>query len=144
MKKLVKLIVPILIVVALFFGVKKLTNKAPQEGEKNVVINIKVKEDDETFNNLYEIETQTDEETVGDLLDKLNDVTFDVEFNGEKDSESGRFIVAIDDYKTEDMQKGPWWMIYSDTNKDCLEAGFCNGIDLQNVYDEDVFDLVFE
>ncbi len=145
MKKILKLALPVVIVVGLFFGIKSLTDKKPVEGQKSVVINVKVKQEDETLEMIKEVKhTSVDSETVGDIIDEINGDLLNVELEGDKTSEFGRFILAIEDYKTEDMATGPWWMIYSENNKDCVEAGFCSGIDQQNVYDEDVFDLVFE
>ena len=144
MKKITKIIAPILIVAAIFFTIQTLNKETPQVGEKEITINIKVKNEDDSYENIKEVKKDTDQLTVGDVLDEINGDLLNVELEGDKDSEFGRFIVGIEEYKTEDMAKGPWWMIYSENNKDCVEAGFCSGIDAQNVYDKDVFDLVFE
>lgn len=144
MRKLVKLVLPLVFVVVLFFGIKTLTDKKPQLGDKDITINVKVKNEDETLKEIKQVHTKTDATTVGEVLDEIDDKFLDIELEGDKTSEFGRFIISIESYKTEDMTKGPWWMIYSDTNKDCLEAGYCSGIDSQNIYDEDIFDLVFE
>ncbi|HZJ87334.1 MAG TPA: hypothetical protein VFC75_03830 [Erysipelothrix sp.] len=145
MKKFIKVTLPIIVLVALFFGVKHLNKPAESDGsKKDVTINISVSEDDD-LETLFNLHFETEEAlTLGDLIDEINGETVNFELDGDKASEFGRFIAGINEYKTEDMDKGPWWMLYSDNNKDCLEAGFCSGIDSQLIYDEDIFDFVFE
>ena len=41
-----------------------------------------------------------------------------------------------------DASQSQFWSIVSETNPDCIEAGFCNGIDLQPVLDKDIFDFI--
>ncbi len=145
MKKLLKVLTPIIVLAAIFYIVQQFNKPAESDGtEKNIVINISVKNDDD-LETLYNLQFETeDAATLGDLIDEINGSTVNFELDGEKDSEFGRFIVGINDHKTEDMNKGPWWMLYSENNKDCQEAGFCSGIDAQTIYDEDVFDFIFE
>lgn len=146
MKKIVKVLLPIVIVFALFLGIKIYTESQYDKGIRNLIINVKVKNESEDFDEVKTVKYKTKNEvkTLGDVLDELNGSGLTLELQGEKESEWGRMIVAIEEYKTEDMNTGPWWMIYSETNKDCEAAGFCSGIDSQSVYEDDVFDLVFE
>lgn len=138
-----KIVLPLLLFVALFFGFKNVVHAPTNTESKSVTVNIMVKVDDD-YDLIKEINLKDVTGTLGDVIDEINEKELSViELDGKKDSEFGRFIISIDGIGTEDM-KGPWWMINSDTNKDCINAGFCSGIDMQSVYDEDVFDLVFE
>lgn len=113
------------------------------EGEKEIAIQFVIVEENENLVIFDEI-IRTDALTLGELLDEVNDdFNQEITYAGEKSDQFGRYIVGIGDYTTEDSAVGPWWLIDSKSNQDCLDAGFCNGIDLQSVYDQDSFELKF-
>lgn len=135
MKKLVKIIVPILVLAIVGTGTKVYLDSRKEEGFKDVEIIIEIDNDV-----IFEDNVSGDFEYVGDVLDKLvEDNKVEIDFEGEKDSEFGRFISGINEFKTLDMTKGPWWVYESPNNKLVLEAGFPEGIDLQIVFDGDTF-----
>jgi hypothetical protein len=114
-----------------------------QVGEKSVklVFNVDVDGVSET---VMEFESNTDILMLGELLDTVltgNDIAFVT--SGSKSDPFGRFILQIGEYETKDMSTGPWWLFDSSTNEDCLSAGYCPGIDLTPLYDEDIFIFTF-
>ncbi len=133
-----------LAVTTLIYGGVKPLLFPTMAGEKDIVLSIVV--DDENGDiQVFNETVHTDSETLGALLEEV-DAFYDdlaLSYQGEKTDAWGRMILSINEYATEDMAMGPWWVINSDNNKDCIEAGFCNGIDLQSVYDQDHFELNF-
>jgi hypothetical protein len=114
-----------------------------QEGEKFVQL-IFIVETDGVSETVMEFESKTDLLTLGELLDEVligNDIAFVT--SGSKSDPFGRFVLQIGDYETKDMSTGPWWMYDSTTNEDCLSAGYCAGIDLTPLYDQDIFIFTF-
>ena len=94
---------------------------------------------------LFEESVQTDALTLGELIEEVDAFyeEISVEYSGSKTDAYGRMLLAINEHKTLDMSTGPWWLVESDNNPDCLAAGYCNGIDLQSIYDLDHFTLNF-
>ena len=94
---------------------------------------------------LFEESVQTDALTLGELIEEVDAFyeAISVEYSGSKTDAYGRMLLAINEHKTEDMSTGPWWLVESETNVDCVAAGYCNGIDLQSIYDQDHFELDF-
>ncbi len=143
MKKLLSIITVILVAFGVY-GVLKPIIFPTMTGEKTIELSIVVDDENgqiEVFSDLV----HTDSETLGDLLDEVDEFydELDFSYSGEKTDAWGRMILSINEYETLDMSTGPWWLINSDNNKDCAAAGFCNGIDLQSVYDQDHFELNF-
>jgi hypothetical protein len=115
-----------------------------QSGSKEVQIIFEV--DQEVGDNLVvlDITTKTDALTVGDLLDEIVlEEKVEISYSGLKSDTYGRYILGYGDYVTTDSATGPWWLFNSTTNKDCVDAGFCSGIDLAPVYDQDIFVFTF-
>lgn len=140
MKKLTKLVLPVVLLVGLIVGYR-LTQDKPEEVLADVVTLQIVVEEEVIAEVTQEIK---EEVTVGELIDTLNGEVAVFILEGEKDSEWGRYISGINEYITEDMDAGPWWFLSSDTNQDCLDLGFCNGIDSQGMSDKDIFILSYE
>lgn len=149
MKSFLKMVLPVVLLIALFMVVQQLTKPNIEEGQKTIVLRFYVEEDGEVIE-LGEAEFTTNDEEdlllLGDVIDlsnENNDVGYSFELGGSKQDTYGRFIIGVNDYVTEDMSTGPWWMYDSTTNQDCLDAGFCSGIDVQPVYDNDVFEFTY-
>jgi hypothetical protein len=87
----------------------------------------------------------TDAEMLSSLLEEMDEADyFTLHLGGEKTDQYGRFLAGFDEYVTEDMNVGPWWGYSSDNNKDCVEAGFCNGVDMAPIFDGDNFVFTFD
>ena len=138
-KKLIKIVIALIIAFMAIYAIKTIINRKTNTDSKNIELTIMV--EDEI---IYSANIATDRAYLGDLIDDLNDThTVSFELSGSKNSAMGRMIMGINEYVS-DSTIGPWWMIYSDTNKDALTQGYCNGIDTQTIYDQDVFYLKFE
>jgi hypothetical protein len=99
-------------------------------------ITIIVKDDQDTV--LLDKVVRTDAETLGELLDELaEDKIITIELAGDQSDVYGRYIVSMFDKMG--GTNGPWWLFESDTNPTCVSQGFCNGIDMNPILDQDVF-----
>jgi hypothetical protein len=86
----------------------------------------------------------TDALTLGALLDEMQTKKqLKLQLSGNKADQLGRYIVGINEYVTTDAAKGPWWLYNSITNKDCVSATYCSGIDTAPIYDQDLFTFTF-
>ena len=123
-----------------YFGLKPLLFPS-MEGSKTIELKIVLNDTDI----LFEESVQTDALTLGELIEEVDAFyeAISVEYSGSKTDAYGRMLLAINEHKTEDMSTGPWWLVESETNVDCVAAGYCNGIDLQSIYDQDHFELDF-
>ncbi len=123
-----------------YFGLKPLLFPS-MEGSKTIELKIVLNDTDI----LFEESVQTDALTLGELIEEVDAFyeAISVEYSGSKTDAYGRMLLAINEHKTEDMSTGPWWLVESETNVDCVAAGYCNGIDLQSIYDLDAFTLNF-
>ena len=127
----------------LYVGLKPLLFPT-QGGSKSVELTLTVDQAEGDDLIVLDKTYRTDAETLGDLLDEVSkEENIAMQLAGAKTDSFGRYIVGIGQYVTTDSAVGPWWLINSTTNKECVEAGYCNGIDLQSVYDNDVFNLNF-
>lgn len=113
-------------------------------GNKEVQITITVEQENTDPLVVLEASYRTDAEFLGDLLEEIStEENIDFQFAGNKTDSFGRYIVGIGPYVTTDSAVGPWWLYNSSTNQSCITAGFCNGIDLQDIQDQDVFEFNF-
>src|SRR5690554_5798180 len=148
MRKLLKYTLPIVAIVAVLFIIQDYFKPEVIEEQKTVTLTFSIVEEDGT-QQLEQIDVGSIKEdellTLGDVIDKVNRDHDHINFklSGSKDSEFGRYIEGINEYLTEDISTGPWWFYNSETNEVCIAAGFCDGIDTQPVYDEDIFDFEF-
>jgi hypothetical protein len=142
-KNIIRAIIALGLAVVVYFGLKPILFPT-MAGSKSIDLTIVV-DDENGGTQIFNETVHTDSETLGELLEEVDTFYDDltIEYNGAKTDAWGRMIISINDNATLDMATGPWWMINSDNNKDCLEAGFCNGIDLQSIYDQDHFELDF-
>lgn len=145
MKKTLKVITPLVVLLVLYLGVKTLTKPKVEQGQKSLQVVVYVRQEDDSLDKIKTVDHKTTQATtLGEVLDELDENMLKVETLGSKTDEYGRMLVGLDEIKTEDMAKGPWWMLYSETNEDCLAAGFCSGIDSQSIQNDDVFEFIFE
>jgi hypothetical protein len=87
---------------------------------------------------------RTDALTLGELLDQMQTKKqLKLNVAGTKSDQLGRYIVGINEYVTTDSAKGPWWLYNSLTNKECVSAKYCSGIDSAPIYDKDLFTFTF-
>ena len=142
-KNILRISIAALIAAIAFFGLKD-SLFATQSGAKEIQLVITVDEPTGSDKVLYDAKTRTDAETLGELLDELEtDGKLDLNLAGAKSDPYGRYIVGINGVQTEDSAKGPWWLFNSTTNKDCVAAGYCAGIDMAPIYDQDLFTFTF-
>jgi len=127
--RVVIVIVAVLVFAGLWFGLSSLMPEK-EVGEKSLHIVIS---DSISGEVLYEKDVKTDAETLGEFLDERTDFTFVAD-----DGEWGRMISTMEDVVA-DASNNQFWSISSDNNKDCVANGWCNGIDMQNIYDGDNF-----
>lgn len=143
MKKLMYAGVAVVLAVGLYFGVEYLTQPDVEVGEKEVSVEIIVIEEEEKV--IINQTVNTDAEMLSSLLEEMDEADyFTLHLGGEKTDQYGRFLVGFNEYVTEDMSVGPWWSYTSDNNKDCVEAGFCSGVDMAPIYDGDNFVFTFD
>lgn len=142
-KTLIRISIAAVIAAIAFFGLKG-TLFATQAGAKEIQLIITVDEPTGTDKVVYDAKTRTDAETLGEYLDELQaDGKLELTLAGAKTDPYGRYIVGINGILTEDSAKGPWWLFNSSTNKDCVAAGYCAGIDMAPIYDQDLFTFTF-
>ena len=147
MKKVFKFLGPIVIMVALLLTANHFLKPKVEVAAKEVTLTFKIDLADDK-QDIGELKVSSTDEnellTLGDVIDKVNnsDVNYKFILNGDKNSEYGRFLEAINDM-IPDPSKNQYWSIISRTNQDCLAAdGYCNGLDIQPVLDQDVFDFI--
>jgi hypothetical protein len=142
-KSFTRIIVAVVAAALLYVGVSYLTKPPVEQGSKEVTLIMSTKLEGEV-NEVFKKTFKTDAEMLGDLLEEgVVRAYFTIELSGNKTDAYGRFIVAINEFKTEDSNKGPWWIYDSKTNETCVTAGYCSGIDATPVYDKDVFEFTF-
>ena len=143
-KNIIRILVALCVAGVAYFVVSRLTAPKLDSGMKEVSVKFEVEDADGNKTAFYEQSVRTNAETVGDLLEELNETpSITITLSGEKSDPYGRTLVGVKEYVTEDWNGGPWWLYNSTTNKDCVDAGFCNGIDANPVYDKDIFVFTF-
>lgn len=133
-KTIISIVVAAAVFLGLYFGVKNLNEAKTVEGEKTINIVIMDKNDQEIYNESI----ATDTLILGDLIDEVNENEDEdlFIFDGEKDSEFGRFISEI---TLIELDEGEFWVYESDNNKVCLSEAFCPGVDMLAIEDGDNF-----
>lgn len=81
-----------------------------------------------------EVSVDKDVKTLYEFLESAKDLEVETE-----DGQYGKTILGIKGLKTEDFQKGPWWLYESDTNESCVAMGMCDAVDALEIKDGDVF-----
>jgi hypothetical protein len=142
-KTLTKVLIVLGIGAVLLGAVAWYNHSKLQAGSKAIRIVLMV---DETAGSktILDKTVRTDALTLGELLDQMQTKKqLKLEFKGSKSDALGRYIVGINGYATTDAAKGPWWLYNSITNKDCIAAKYCAGIDTAPIYDKDLFTFTF-
>jgi len=132
-----------ILAISLFF-VSKATLFPSVSGDKEIHIIITVEQENQEPLVVLDDAYRTDAEYLGDLLEEISEKdNILIQYAGNKTDSFGRYIIGIGQYVTTDSAVGPWWLYNSSTNQSCITAGFCNGIDLQAIQDQDVFEFNF-
>jgi hypothetical protein len=130
-------VLAILLFVGGFFAFKTLAGG--QKGEKTIILTIKDEANKKTI--IENKKFKTDAANFGDFLAQYKDeLKVDLQ-----DSKYGRFIAGVQGIKTEDMNKGPWWMYgYKSPSQNTeMKIGEAPGADSLGLYDKDEITLVF-
>jgi hypothetical protein len=142
-KNLMKVLIVLGIGAVLLGAVAWYNQSKLQAGSKAIRIVMKVDEGTGK-KTILDKTIRTDALTLGALLDELQTKkVLKLDLKGNKSDPFGRYIVGINTYITTDSAKGPWWLYASLTNKDCIAATYCSGIDQAPVYDKDLFTFTF-
>ena len=94
------------------------------------IIVLDVDNNTELFNDF--ITVNGDVKTLADFLILATDLQVVLE-----DSSYGNLITSILGFEQSD--KGPWWLYESTTNKSCVNAGMCDGVDNLIIENNDQF-----
>lgn len=115
-------------------ALKLYTDAQKEKGSKAIQIVIQ----DDQQNVLFDKIIRTDALTLGDLLDEMvANKLIAIDFEGNKTDTYGRYITKIND--KEAATSGPWWIYSSENNTECVSAGYCAGIDMNPIRDQDKF-----
>ena len=135
-KKIVVALIALILVISGIFVYRML---GQDKGDKDISIVIKVED-----TTLYDKTVDTDAGTLADLLkemEKNKEIKLEYEGGG-----YGMFITGLgsDKLYTNDESASKYWVYNSDNNKQCIDAGYCDGADDLKIKDGDsfVFELV--
>lgn len=129
----------VLVVFSLFMMVG--CSQDQKETSENITLDleiINVGEDKVLFDDEVTVEG-----TVSTLEDFLVLAQDKLEIEFEKGGPYGTALIGMLGYKTEDWNKGPWWLYESENNESCKAAGFCEGISSLKVKNGDKFVFKF-
>lgn len=135
-----KLFSVVLLVSMLFMGgCTTNDNKDNKETKNTMTLNITVK-DEVNKKELYngEVRVEGKVETLADFLEKADELEVVME-----DGQYGKTIMGIKGVKTEDFQKGPWWLYESSNNESCVAAGQCDAASTLKIKDGDQFTFTY-
>ena len=135
-KKIVVALIALILVISGIFVYRML---GQDKGDKDISIVIKVED-----TTLYDKTVDTDAGTLADLLkemEKNKEIKLEYEGGG-----YGMFITGLgsDKLYTNNESASKYWVYNSDNNKQCIDAGYCDGADDLKIKDGDsfVFELV--
>ena len=150
-KRILKVVLPLFIIVGIIGGAYIYTKPATVEGQKTIEIHFfdgRVEEGEDKIE-LATIEWELIDEDnalfLGDAIDLINvgDENFIVFFLSEP-SEYGRMVEGIEVGAIYSNTDTTFWVIDSENNVQCIEDGFCSGIDSQAIFDGDIFEFTYE
>jgi len=138
-KNIVRILIALVLAAGLYFGFRYFTKPQTAVGTKTVTL-IFI---DTEGNQIDKKTVKSNAELLSELLLELKSSDFEVTLSGSASDPYGRSIETLGDYTTEDWAAGPWWVYDSDNNKECLEAGYCTGVDFLPIHDGDIFTFTF-
>ena len=143
-KNITRILIVLIVAGAAVFAVRHFTTPKVEEGAKTVEVRIEVEKESGGTELIDSFYLTTSAETVAELLETIDAAGMHkITLSGSKDDVYGRTLIGIDDYVMPDWTSGPWWLYNSETNETCVAAGYCDGIDLNPIYDGDVFTFRF-
>ncbi len=104
-KKTVAVIIAVIVLIGVGVGlwfIYQSSKETPTEGEKLITVKVVSERDSYTFEQDY----KTDEEYLGDFLEKEDLIQFDT-------TEFGRFIKGVKGYMSDDAEQS-WWQVLVD------------------------------
>ena len=105
------------------------------ETTERVMLHITIKDEvdhKELFNDDVLVEGKI--ETLADFLEQAEELDVVME-----DGQYGKTILGMMGVKTEDFNKGPWWLYESENNESCKAAGSCDAASNLKIKDGDSF-----
>lgn len=105
------------------------------ETAERVTLHITIKDEvdhKELFNDDVLVEGKI--ETLADFLEQAEELDVVME-----DGQYGKTILGMMGVKTEDFNKGPWWLYESENNESCKAAGSCDAASNLKIKDGDSF-----
>lgn len=126
-------VIIVLALVGAYLLVSNLNKPVGDDTSKTVILEIFNLDEESTYNEAI----KTNAETLGELIDEVNEQKLKFNLSGDKDSEFGRYIETIEDVEN----KSGFWVYESENNKMCLAEAFCPGIDALVIEDKDKFEF---
>ena len=149
-KKFLKVILPLILIVGIVGGSYVATRPKTVAGQKTIELQLIDGRDEENIIELGDLQViLVDEDNslyLGDAIDYVNENDEDFFFVLSDPSEYGRMIEGIMVNSIDDIFQNTdtlFWMIDSENNPQCIEDGFCSGIDAQAIFDGDIFKLTY-
>lgn len=130
-KKTKQIIGAVIALIIVFAGVFTSQKMGEQKGEKDITIQILV---DGT--EIYNETIDTDATTLADLLLEMKeneDILLEYEMTS-----WGMYIKSMENHQ-EDPANGKYWTYDSENNASCVKNNFCDGANLLNIGDGDLF-----
>jgi len=135
-KKTKQIIGAVLALIIVFLGIFMTQKMGEQKGEKNITIQIVV-----DGLEIYNETIDTDATTLADLLKEMKE-NEDIQLEYETTS-WGMYIKSMENHQ-EDPANGKYWTYDSENNASCVGNNFCDGADLLNIGDGDIFVFTLE
>lgn len=111
--------------------------KEPVVAQEPTTIHIIAKNDKEVIFD-KDVTVKEEVKTLEDFLKNADELKAEI-----SKGEFGAQIDGMLDLKTEDWQKGPWWLYSSENNEQCKKAGFCDAASALEVKDGDTFTFTY-
>lgn len=138
-KKTKQIIGAVIALVAVFGGIFLSQKLTEEKEEKDITIQIMV-EGSEIYNETVD----TDATTLADLLIEMQ-TEEEIQLDYETTS-WGMYIKGLgcDELYMEDPASGKYWTYNSENNASCVANNYCDGADLLNISDGDIFVFTLE
>lgn len=135
-KQIIGAVIALIAIFAFIFGSQKLNE---QKGDKTITIQIMV-DGEEIFNQSVD----TDTTTLADLLIEMKEKNI-IQLEYETTS-WGMYIKGLGSVELfeEDPSSNRYWNYNSENNAQCVKNNFCDGADVLNIGDGDIFVFTLE